>query len=125
MTTFLNLKYHLILTHQAVFFFSPAFQFIIAILQNIFLNLEIFELPRSSVNHNFNNDQYLQTVEDLSLWILGYIVIISRGWMAHNSMHFFAHFFFEAQSDWEYLCLSHLQVDGSSPEPINLGFSLL
>ena len=34
-------------------------------------------------------------------------------------------FFFEAQSDWEYLCLSHLQVDGSSPEPINLGFSLL
>ena len=102
MTTFLNLKYHLILTYQAVFFFSPAFQFIIAILQNIFLNLEIFELPRSNVNHNFNNDQYLQTVEDLSLWILGYIVIISRGWMAHNSMHFFAHFFFEAQSDWEF-----------------------
>ena len=48
-----------------------------------------------------------QTVEDLSLWILGYVVIISRGWMALNSMHFFAHFFFEAQSDWEYLCLSH------------------
>ena len=59
MTTFLKLKYHLRLTHQAVFFFSPAFQFIMAILQNIFLNLEIFELPRSSVNHNFNNDQYL------------------------------------------------------------------
>ena len=36
-----------------------------------------------------------QTVEDLSLWILGYVVIISRGWMAHNSMHFFAHFFFK------------------------------
>lgn len=38
-----------------------------------------------------------QTVEDLSLWILGYVVIILRGWMAHNSMHFFAHFFLKSK----------------------------
>ena len=66
-----------------------------------------------------------QTVEDLSLWILGYVVIISRGWMAHNSMHFFAHFFLKSKVTESIYVYPTKKVDGSSPEPVNLGFSLL